>query len=267
MTVKTTLIALLFLFAYNANAQSPWVNNKGSFYGQISGTYLGYSSVINDTVNQIVQTGVPTRDITANLFGEYSVTDKLAVLASVPFKFVSHDGQSLSSLGDPSVKVKYQFSKNVPVAGYLGYTAPLSKREGVLRTGYNQHTAEGGFSIGRGKERSYIYGGLGFRYRTNISNQVLIEFEYGYQFKIADRPLYAIFRVDGMLNISDVNDPEAGLANLYHTNGEFVSPALKFSYNGFGNFWINLGVHSAVFVRNFGAASTFNLGVAYKLEK
>ncbi|MFK8045942.1 MAG: hypothetical protein AB8B72_10640, partial [Crocinitomicaceae bacterium] len=138
-----------------------------------------------------------------------------------------------------------------------------------LRTGYNQHAAEAGISIGRGWDRSFIYGGLGYRVRTNISNQVLVEFEFGRKYLIAkkQRPLYLIFRVDGMFNTSDTEDLESGIAKLYHNNGEFLSPALKFSFNIFNNFWINGGVHSAVIVRNFGASSTFNLGLAYDLKK
>ena len=70
-----------------------------------------------------------------------------------------------------------------------------------------------------------------------------------------------------MFNTSEIQDLGAGQANLFHNDGEFLSPALKLSYNAFDKFWINTGIHSAVFVRNFGAASTLNLGFAYKLER
>ncbi len=69
-----------------------------------------------------------------------------------------------------------------------------------MRTGYNQHAAELGVSIGQGKEKSFIYGGLGYRFRANIPNQALIEFEYGYRLLIATKPFYMMFHVDGVFN-------------------------------------------------------------------
>ena len=267
MITKIIFYILFFLFSTSTYSQSPWVNKKGSFYGQYSLTYLSYGNIIKDELNKIVSADFRTYDITANLYADYSINDNLAVLVSLPYKSVEYNNQSLSSLGDPSIKLKYQLLQDLPLSGYLGYTVPLATREGVLRTGYNQHAAELGLSIGKGKEQSFIYGGLGYRYRANIPNQVLIEFEYGYRFLVAKKPFYMIFHIDGMLNTSDIEDAEAGQANLFHYNGEFLSPALKFSYNALDDFWINAAIHSAVIVRNFGAAPTLNIGLAYKLEQ
>jgi len=135
-----------------------------------------------------------------------------------------------------------------------------------LRTGYNQHAAELGLSIGVGKEKYFTYAGLGYRYRDNIPNQVLIEFEYGRRFVVAQKTLYVMFHTDGMLNTSDIEDTASADANLFHNDGEFMSLAFKFSYNVSGGFWINAAAHSAFFVRNFGAAPTLTVGLAYKLE-
>ncbi|MDA9774130.1 hypothetical protein N9B82_04160 [Saprospiraceae bacterium] len=269
MFKKIILLSFLYIFSNNVYSQSPWINKKGSLYAQYSFTYLSYGSVINDKLNTIVPADFSTQDITSNIFADYSLTDNLAVLVNLPYKSVRHNDLSLSSFGDPSIKLKYQFMKNIPLSGYLGYTAPLSKREGTLRTGYNQHAAELGLSIGTAKKNSFTFGGLGGRYRSNIPNQILVEFEYGYRFLLTKRqaPFYVIFHVDGVFNTSSVEDMEAGQANLFHNDGEFLSPALKFSYNVFDDFWVNLGVHSAVLVRYFGAASTFTIGFAYKVTK
>ncbi|MFK8037619.1 MAG: hypothetical protein AB8B74_04965 [Crocinitomicaceae bacterium] len=269
MAYKINVFSFLILFSVNVHSQSPWVNKKGSLYGQVSFTNLSYSSVINDELNEIVPTDFKSRDLTTSLFADYSLTDKMAVLANLPFKAVQHNNQSLSSLGDPTLKLKYRFLKNIPLAVNVGYMAPFSKREGVLRTGYSQHAAELGLSIGKGKERSFMYGGLGYRFRANIPSQALVEFEYGHQFLLTkkQKPFYLIFRIDGALLTSQTEDEEAGLANFYHNGGEFLSPALKLSFNAFGNFWFNAAAHSAVIVRNFGASSTLNFGLAYKIEK
>lgn len=267
MTKKIIIFALFLLFSANAYSQSPWVNKKGSLYGQYSLTYLSYKSIVNDELNKIVPADFRTFDVTANFYIDYSINDDLAILVSFPYKSVEYNNQSLSSFGDPNIKLKYQIVEGIPLSGYVGYTAPFSKREGVLRTGYNQHAGELGLSIGNGKEKSFLYGGLGYRFRANIPNQVLIEFEYGYRFLVAKKPFYLIFHIDGMLNTVDIEDPEARQANLFHNDGEFLSPALKVSYNAGDDFWINAAIHSAVLVRNLGAASTLNIGLAYKLVK
>ena len=203
---KLSLLALLVLIGLQASSQSPWINKKGSIYGQYSFTYLSYSSVINDEINVIVPAESRSIDITSNVYSEYSLNDNVAILVSLPYKSIQYNNENLSGLGDPSVKLKYKISKAIPLAGYLGYTAPLSKREGILRTGYNQHGLEAGFSIGKGRQKSFTYGGLGYRYRSNIPNQVLIEFEYGYRFLIAKKSFYTILHIDGMLNTSSTSD-------------------------------------------------------------
>ncbi len=97
-----TYLFLLFL-SINSYSQSPWVNPKGSFYGQISGTYLGYKSVINDEFNQLVPVDFSTQDITTSLYADYSLSDKFAFQMNLPYKLVRHNGQSLSSLGDANL--------------------------------------------------------------------------------------------------------------------------------------------------------------------
>ena len=263
--MKNTLIVVLITITnLNVMGQSPWVNKKGSFYGQLSTTYLAYSSIVKEAANQIVETDSSTQDITVGLFAEYSITDQLAVIANLPIKSVTHNGEGLSGLGDPSLKFKYQIFKGFPLGAYAGYTAPFSMREGLLRTGYRQHAVDVGISAGTGKERYFLYGGLGYRYRSVISNQILLEFEYGYQFNVAKRPFYLMFHLDGNLNTTSVADNEAGNANLYHNAGEFISPGLKMSYNIFNGFWINVGAFSGVYVKNTGARPSLNFGLAFR---
>ena len=108
--VGFTVIFFLYTVGFS---QSPWVNNKGSFYGQVSATYLGYGSIINDKVNEIVEADFKTRDITATIYADYSLTNKMAVLVNLPYKMVEHNNQRLSSLGDPSIKLKYQLLKKI----------------------------------------------------------------------------------------------------------------------------------------------------------
>ena len=260
-------IAMLLTFAsLYTLGQSPWVSDKGAFYGQISSTFINYSSIVKNEANTIIQTDSSTQDVTVSIYAEYNLTDQLGLLINFPFKSVTHDGMQLSGLGDPSVKLKYQVLENFPLGVYMGYTAPFSKREGVLRTGYRQHALDIGVSAGNGKKKSFLYGSLGFRYRNEISDQVLIEFEYGRKFSVAKKPFFMMFHLDGTLNASTFPDDNAGNANLYHYDAEFISPGLKMSYNAFKNLWLNIGAFSGVYIRNIGAKPSVNFGLAYKME-
>ena len=260
---KLLLLTICFLVAISGFSQSPWVNKKGSFYGQLSTTFLSYNSIINDNYNDIIESEFTTNDITVGFFGDYSLTNKTAVIVDLPFKSVEHNGQSLSGLGDAKIKVKHQLADKIPFAVHYGYTAPLSERSGILRTGYKQHAAELGLSAGIGKSKYFTFGSLSYKYRTDIPDQVIFESEFGVSTEVADKVLFVIFRLDGALNTSSVEDLQGDETVLYHNNGEFVSPGLKFSYNVTKKFWINAGFFGAVHARKLGAAPTMNFGLAY----
>lgn len=264
---QLALVSVLALFTTNAFSQSPWVNKKGSFYGQLGYTYLAYTELINEGGNNIVESPFATSDITMGLFGDYSLTNKTAVIVNLPFKSVESNNQALSGLGDATIHIKHQLPGKMPLAVYYGYTAPLSQRDGILRTGYKQHAAELGLSGGVGKAKYYTYGALGYKYRTNIPDQVMIDYEFGYKAAIAKRTLYMMLHIDGAINTSSVNDDEAEETMLYHNDGEYLAPGLKFSYNAVGDFWINLGAFGAMMARKMGAAPTVSVGLAYDLKR
>ncbi len=258
---------LLFLLSATIGfSQSPWVNPKGSSYTQLSTTFLSYSSVFNDQGN-VDETDFSTSDMTIGFFGDYSLSNKFAVTINFPIKSVEFNEEELSGLGDPRIRFKYQISGHKPLTVYAGYTAPLSERTGPLRTGYNQHALELGLSKGFSKNDYYGYGSLGYRYRTNIADQILIGGEIGTSISAFNRPLFLIFNLDGAINLSTEEDDDAANSVLYHNNSEFLSPGIKVSYNIFDHFWINAGGAGAFQAKNLGAAPTLSIGIAYNVKK
>ncbi len=264
--VKYILSLVILFYGFNGIAQSPWVNNKGSFYGQLSGTFLSYNDVFNSQ-GEVVTTNLRTTDNTIGFFGEYSVANKTSIIVNLPYKMVQSNSVSLSSLGDSKVKVKHQLLNNIPLALHYGYTAPISTRVGELRTGYNQHAFDLGMSVGYGKSSYYTYGSLGYRYRNNIPNQVIVDAEFGFNTSIAKQSFFIMLHIAGALNTSVTDDIFANETVLYHNNGDYLSPGLKLSYNIIDNFWLNASGFGAFFAKNQGASPTISIGIAYSLKK
>ena len=108
-------IFLVFIFQHFGSAQSPWVNNKGSYYTQVSLTTIGYSSAFDQDGN-VRQLLSNVLDQTYAGFIDYSVNDRLALSSTLPFKRVRFDGDQLATLGDIDLAARFQLC--------LLYTSP-----------------------------------------------------------------------------------------------------------------------------------------------
>ncbi len=262
MLRRVLRFALFLSFSFNAAAQNPWVNAKGSIYAQVSTTFLSYDQIFGSD-GDVTESAFETTDNTIGLFGTYSVTNNTEVIFNVPFKAVSSNNLDLSGLGDLQLKVKHQLLRKIPLAIFYGYTAPTSSRDGIVRTGFNQHAIDVGLSGGLSNNNFFGYLSLAYRYRDNIPNQSIIEAEVGANIKLDKKQLYLMFHIDGALNFTDTTDPEADESVLYHNNGQFLAPGLKLSFNAYKNWWINLGTFGAFKAEHQGAAPTFTIGLAY----
>lgn len=248
--------------SFSSFGQSPWVDNKGSVYAQLSGTFIAYNTIFNND-GEGAENTFDTNDRTIGLYASYSLTDRTGVQIDLPFKAVSSDGNSLNALGDISVKVKHELFKSLPLTAFAGYVAPTATREGSLRTGYQQHAVDLGLSTGFSRNSAFGYLGVGHRYRADIPNQITIDTEIGTTANFGERELLLIFHIDGALNLDELEDPEGDQSVLYHNNGQFLSPGIKISLNVVSNWWINFGTYGAIIATNQGAAPSVSIGIAY----
>lgn len=257
------LLILSFLFAsLSAFGQSPWVDDKGSIYAQVSGTVISYTDIFNID-GERSQNTFETNDRSIGLFASYSLSDRTGIQLSLPFKSVETDGNSLNALGDISVKLKHELFKSFPLTAFAGYTAPTATREGALRTGYEQHGIDLGLSVGFTRNSAFGYITAGHRYRADIPNQITIDTEIGTKANFGKRALYLFFHIDGALNLEDTTDPDGDASVLYHNNGEYLSPGIKLSLNVINNWWLNFGTYGAITATSQGASPSISLGIAY----
>ena len=264
--MKKLILLFISLFGFTAIGftQNPWVNKKGSLYAQVSTSFIPeYTTGFQDD-GGVEEITFATNDRTFSFYGSYSLTNRLEVTLNIFQKSVSASGNNLNNLGDPELQLKYQFPVNIPLAVYGSYTAPLSEREGVLRTGYNQHAVEAGLSVGVSKNMVFAYASSGFRYRDNIPNQISIDAEVGTVQDFGNTALLLAFHVDGVINTSEVTDPLGDQTLLYHNNGSFISPGIKASLNFYKNWWINVSGFGAIRATNQAASPGLSIGIAYK---
>ena len=264
--MKKLILLFISLFGFTAIGftQNPWVNKKGSLYAQVSATFIPKYTVGFQDDGGVEELPFATNDRTFSFYGSYSLTDRIEVTLNILQKAVSAEGNSLNNLGDPDLQLKYQIPGNIPLAVYGSYTAPLSEREGILRTGYNQHAAEAGLSVGMSKKNMFAYVSSGFRYRDNIPNQISIEAEVGTVKNFGTNALLLAFHIDGFINTSEVTDPLGDQTFLYHNNGSFISPGIKASLNISKNWWVNVSGFGAIVAANQAASPALSIAVAYK---
>lgn len=164
------------------SAQSPWARSKAGFYAQGAWQFIPtYSTLFGENAGDMPM----VRDVTENIFqmyGEYGVSRKTTVIASLPIVFVKRgdlnpefpyvfsrvDSGSISGLGNVNLAIRHQFSAGkVAFAGTLRIGFPASKYQANtgLRTGYDAFTVVPMLSAGMGFGKAYwfAYGGYGLR--------------------------------------------------------------------------------------------------------
>ncbi|MFK7748904.1 MAG: transporter [Kordia sp.] len=232
-----TIIALLgssFLFA-----QSPWTQEKGKFYTQLSFTTISnYDEVFGDPDYQIDR---ETTDNTLQLYGEYGITNKTTLLVNVPIKLIKTGdaisgtgfaaADSQTAFGNVSVGLRHQFyTKKWIVSGQLNVEANTGTFEAAsgIRTGQDAWSFTPTVNIGRSFEKFYVQAFTGIDLRTNdYSNNFKIGGEIGTK---VHSKIWLIGFVDivNSFNDGDVNLPFRNIGTaLYVNNQEYSAFGLK----------------------------------------
>ncbi|HAP62434.1 MAG TPA: hypothetical protein DCR93_24040, partial [Cytophagales bacterium] len=181
-----------------------------------------------------------------SVYWEYGLTDKLGVVAYVPFfnrstlnEVVRPDGElvqsgdELNGFGDPEVRVKYSLYREGPwaVAASIGLGLPLGNPAGgstqLLQTGdgeFNQKLlveASRSFKGGNG----YATATVGFNNRTQGFSE---EFIYGVEGGIKAGSLWLIGKVNGLESFKNGAEDLSVNNGIFSNNLEYlvVSPAI-----------------------------------------
>lgn len=200
------LVALLQTAAYGG----AWVQKKHGYFFKLTGSYL-YTTEEYDSEGNIqgIREGEPGisntsyKEISVTGYLEYGVTQRLTVVANLPFNVVTSRRTELASPQVPrrDIEVVTGGLSDLTLSGrflLLGKSTPFSIQAGVkFPMGYEAMPPDGGAPLGSGKVdiegwlltgtgiwkiRTYVTGQIGYRIRggSGIADEYLFQVEGGF---------------------------------------------------------------------------------------
>jgi hypothetical protein len=279
--MKNTIKLVILLLSITTFSQSPWTQEKGNFYTQLSFTTIpNYDAIFSDVDQNLFGT---YSDNTVQFFSEYGLSDKTSLIVNLPLKLISVAGfedpridcsgdcgkdYNNSTLGNISLGLKHNFyKKNWLLSAQLSVEANTSSYDAVsgIRTGYDAWSFSPLLLAGRGFGKTYVQAFIGGDFRTN---------NYSTNFKIGGeigRKISKKIWLIGFLDISkslengDVILPvQQHLTGLYVNDQEYGS----FGFKGIGEFTDKFGVTAgfggAFFGNNVAKQAALTFGIYRK---
>ena len=281
MKQLTKLIILIFSLA--TFSQSPWTQEKGKYYTQISYTSISnYSTLIGEPD---YNTEREITDRTIQFFAEYSLSSKTSLLVNIPFKMISTGDLAImsginvlppaitisdtkNSLGNIEVGIKHNFyKKDWVLSGQLSVEANTSRYNNAsgIRTGYNAWSFTPMFLTGRGFGKTYIQAFVGAHIRTNnYSSNFRFGGEIGRKF-FNSVWVIGFFDVSSSLKNGNINLSAENLATgLYVNDQEFGAYGLKAILEFTNSFGINASYGGAFSGNNVAKRAALSFGLYQK---
>ena len=287
---KTILILFYGLLALRfALAGGPWTpwKHKGIFIGSVSPVV--YRTISDNNGGLTLHRRVS--DIAVQIYGEYGITDELAVVLNWPFKYVRtgttvlNDGELNDTLpsgrmicrGNIEMELKYKFyQKNkLVITGGLKGEAPTTKyrEETGLRTGYECWSVIPTIHLGVGiSERIYTQFMGAFAFRTNdYSDEWRAAVEVGYKLK---KPFWIAVLVQARQSLKNGSrdDADLSLSNNLHTglylnDEQYYAWAFKFSYNINERLGVNWSLGGGIKTLYIARTPAFSFGIFYDWQQ
>ncbi len=245
-------ILLLAILSVQSTLAGPWPRKQGSTFLQLGFSTIGYNKVYGDDSRKY-PIGSDVRDNVVQLFLDYGVTDRLAVSAMIPMKFLSASQNtsgaadfSNSGISDIDLSMRYNwFGGNGFVVSnevLLGFPSGKSNDANGLLLGDGEFNVLLKILAGRSFHPTplYISGDIGYNIRSEgnsdaavyrgHSDDVLYNLEVGYGF--LESRLYLIFLLSGRESTSSIpsQPSSAGMLGLYTNNQEYTAWIGKLLY-------------------------------------
>jgi hypothetical protein len=273
---------IVFFISISVFSQSPWTQEKGKFYTQISYTSIAnYDTLFGDP--DYSNFGVYT-DNTVQFFGEYGLSKKTSFLLNLPLKLISIDNfedpridcgsldcakdYNGSALGNIEVGLKHNFyKKDWVLSGQLSVEVNTGNYNTIsgIRTGYDAWSFTPLFLAGKGFGKSYFQSFIGVSIRTNgYSSNFKFGGEYGT--KVTNK-IWLIGYLDIVKSFKngDIILPiENTLTGFYVNNQEYGGFGLKTIGEFTEKFGITASFGGAFYANNLAKAPALNIGLYHK---
>ena len=281
-------LGILFLLSINlsdAYAGGPWLQKKGKGYFQFQSTLLASRyrelSLSSSGDNQGINRAVYSADY--GLYGEYGLTDKLDILATIPFKYADVGEQtdelffpnlleegSINGLSNLRFGLKYGIlDKDIKVAisAQASFNTVSTDLEKGLATGI-QGNAFGLFAhVGKGfGGKWYAFAELGYmKHSNNFSDIIEGRVEVGFNLGSKATIMLSTDIRQSLKNGTFFNE-NLIQTGLYPNDQEWIASTLKVNFAVSEKVGINFGTTFIPFqLNNVGLAGAFSVGAYVKL--
>lgn len=241
------LTLLLSLILLSITFSQAWVRSKGAGYSQLGFNSITGASKIYGTENKSDQLRRVVNDQTIQGYVEYGLGNKMMVTGSAPFKILNTGDEifetaylpdtlpagSLNAFGNITGTFIYGLSQDKKWVSSLALgvdtRTAMFKEEVGLRSGVDACGLLFGGNIGRGWDKMWVQGSLGYKYRTNsYSDQIVGQAQVG-------RTLNKVQVMAGLelyhsLKNGSFDDGTSVHTALYQNDLEFFSYYAKVSY-------------------------------------
>jgi hypothetical protein len=287
-SVAALAASLAVLALANSPARSgAWVQSKHGYFLKLTGTYL-YTTEEFDSEGNIlpIRAGEPGienatyKEVTATGYLEYGVTERLTLVANLPFKIVTSQRTELPAPGSPMrhVEVVTGGLADLTVSGrYLmfGKATPVSVQAGVkVPMGYDAAPPDQGAPLGSGKVDveghllagaslypvpAYLTGQIGYRLRGGMG----IADEYLFQVEAGLNPGFWLFKVtlDGIYSAKAPEEEESSTVTVTNQDVLKVIPTIGYTFTK--RFWIGAEAYHPLHGKNTVAGTTYAVGIAF----
>ncbi len=282
--IRPILLLTLLIIGQKIFAQSPWTQKKGNGYYQASLNLINSYNRLHLNGADSWNLSRELSDMTASVYGEYGLNDKLTLIAELPYKFLStgnvflanssianpsNQEGTLNTLGNIKLAARNQFiNKGVVFSGQLTLELPTAKYDDKtgLRSGYDAISLIPSVSVGKGFDKHYGYLSIGTGIKSNgYSEDLRISGEVGT--KVLNR-LWIVGVLDILKSFEngDLIAPTRNLeTGLYVDRQAYTALGLKFILEAHDNLGFNAGFYGGS--GNFVAAQlSMNFGVYLKIQ-
>lgn len=262
------LIITIFYWCSFAQAQSPWVKEKGKSYLQLGASGIFFNKARIDGVK--TDLGTNFSDITTQIYTEYGITNKLETQLVLPYKFLfANDNRNYNNLGNITLGLKYLLSnKKWKLSSGIQYSPKTSAHDNEtgFSTGFNAHTFLPYITIGSSKDKWYYFGNIGYGFLTNeYSDFLRINIEAGYNFTPKGHVILTIdTRNIVRKEVAFFEDTKQSIFYLDRQNYYGIGLKMNYEFKK-DKFGVNTSIFGGIDNDNVALAPSYNLGVYVKM--
>lgn len=283
MNSKQLTLLVFLICLCSKPAFSQWTKGKGKGYYKLSAWYLESDQHYTDTGD--IDPNITRGQFNINFYGEYGLTNKLDVIAYIPFfsRVYQNDvisgttggtigvGEDLNSIGDIDLGLSYGFinTGKFALSGTLKFGLPTGNdsggSDGSYQTGdgeFNQTLLiNGGAPFKLGKKEFYSKAYLGYNNRSQgFSDEFRSGFEIGTNF--FNKKLWLLGRSDIVKSLKNGSlNAQNSQGSIFANNIEYVSLGGEAAYYITKKLGVSLNYTSTISGRIIYANPSIAVGV------